>query len=712
MLGNVNECEHYDDQFKEVVKESLSKYESRSDFTNSIFDTPICVKEIKKQINRLKAKKAPGWDQVSAEHIKFGGDMVAQVITCIFNYIRETCNVPKHFKKGLKLPLFKGGNKDKYNTDDYRGITLLPCLSKLYEMVLLGRADDWFVEKIDSLQGAGKKGMSCIDTSLILKETLSHCAEGGNSVYVVLLDTKKAFDQVWIDGLMYQLLQCGMDWRLWKMIRNFYTDFKCTVRIGNTTSRWFNVTQGVHQGGVLSMKLYCMFANGLIDDLRHSGAGCYIDRTFCGAMMSADDLAILAMFIRSIQHMLNIVFAHSCKWRYQHNVSKCVCVPFGRDKTVLCLKLGDVPIPTAQSAVHLGTNLHKHNSPESRNYTDMRVSRAAKSFYPMLGLTRAGHGPNPILQSKLYWDVSMNSMLFGVEVWDISSKEIQTLEAAHRNMARTIQSLPRNVAHDGVLVPLGWYSIQGIIDQKRLMYLGRILDLGNNFITKYMLLSRLLKLIRSPVDVAQKLIVKSPTTLILESAQRLGLTNYIHLFIEQGGISDTHGWKRIVKQSVKQYEKDYSMVAVSLHPSLQYLVPTVGDFRMNAWWSLGNQYPHLRHKCKVIVRLLMGYVPGIDYKNNRVCFMCSDNEQDSVSHFVGMCGNPRLVELRATLYDNMCHVVSDDSLALDDMIGQCLSGLLLEDSVMKDVAKLVFKMYQERVFIMKLKSRLFKRNPQ
>ncbi len=42
-------------------------------------------------------------------------------------------------------------------------------------------------------------------------------------MYVVLLDINKAFDSVWIDGLMYRLFEIGIDLKLWKLIKKTST---------------------------------------------------------------------------------------------------------------------------------------------------------------------------------------------------------------------------------------------------------------------------------------------------------------------------------------------------------------------------------------------------------------------------------------------------------------------------------------------------------
>ncbi len=82
---------------------------------------------------------------------------------------------------------------------------------------MIGRAEEWIRKTLDPLQGAGQKGGSSMMSILLLRETVCHNVEGGNTVYVVLLDVQIAFDTVWIDGLFYQLYKQGIDYKLWKL---------------------------------------------------------------------------------------------------------------------------------------------------------------------------------------------------------------------------------------------------------------------------------------------------------------------------------------------------------------------------------------------------------------------------------------------------------------------------------------------------------------
>ncbi len=56
------------------------------------------------------------------------------------------------------------------------------------------------------------------------------------------------------------------------------------------------------------------------------------------------------------------------------------------------------------------------DSRETAEYTDSRIQRGKISFFPMLDLMKSGQILNPIrVASKVYWDVVMSTMLYGIE---------------------------------------------------------------------------------------------------------------------------------------------------------------------------------------------------------------------------------------------------------------------------------------------------------
>jgi hypothetical protein len=142
-------------------------------------------------------------------------------------------------------------------------------------------------------------------------------------------NAQKAFDTVWTNGLLYKLYKAGMDTKLWRIIKKLYSNFRCCVAINGVRSESFPVTQGVHQGAPLSMRLYQMFNNDLLPELKSSKLGAKMGHVEVACPTFADDTLLIATSEVKLQLMVNIAAAHACRWRYKFNSNKSIIVSFG-----------------------------------------------------------------------------------------------------------------------------------------------------------------------------------------------------------------------------------------------------------------------------------------------------------------------------------------------------------------------------------------------
>ena len=145
----------------------------------------------------MKNNKASGWDTIVTENIRYRGDVTISALTWIMNAIIHREKLPRHYKRGLIVPIPKV-NKDRVIKDNNRGITLLTTFYKILERELLNREKDWFSRKtvIDELQGGGRKHCSSLHTTMLLQEVVACNLSKGENVHVAFLDIKKAFDTV------------------------------------------------------------------------------------------------------------------------------------------------------------------------------------------------------------------------------------------------------------------------------------------------------------------------------------------------------------------------------------------------------------------------------------------------------------------------------------------------------------------------------------
>ena len=91
------------------------------------------------------------------------------------------------------IPLVKDTDGNRFVTDNYRGITISPVISKLFEMVLMLLFDSQLSS--DYLKFGFKQKSSCNHAMFTLK-TVDHYVRDGSTVNICALDISKAFDKV------------------------------------------------------------------------------------------------------------------------------------------------------------------------------------------------------------------------------------------------------------------------------------------------------------------------------------------------------------------------------------------------------------------------------------------------------------------------------------------------------------------------------------
>ena len=130
------------------------------------------------------------------------------------------CEIRKYLWLGNFLNLNPSCTiNNKNNKDSYRCITLFRTLFKIYEMVLLNRLDKYTERRgfFSKMQFGFQEAVDCIEASFFTLETTNHMLERGSKIFSCFLDVRKAFDTVWVDGLLYKLFtelgingKCGL----------------------------------------------------------------------------------------------------------------------------------------------------------------------------------------------------------------------------------------------------------------------------------------------------------------------------------------------------------------------------------------------------------------------------------------------------------------------------------------------------------------------
>lgn len=245
--------------------------------------------------------------------------------------------VPTDFGKGIVIPLAKNVEENVTDSNNYRGITLSPVISKVFELLIMELAGDKLGS--DDLQFGFKANSGCRHAIQMLRTTVNHFCHLDSTVSLCALDISKAFDRVNHYGLMSLLMKRKFPRCLILILLNWFSKCNSMVRWGDALSSSFRISGGVRQGGLLSPALFAVYIDDLVVRLRASGYGSKIKNQYVGCLAYADDLLLLSHSVGALQHMLNICNVYAEDFDVQFNSKKSMAMRIGKRFGMECAPL-------------------------------------------------------------------------------------------------------------------------------------------------------------------------------------------------------------------------------------------------------------------------------------------------------------------------------------------------------------------------------------
>jgi hypothetical protein len=213
----------------------------------SLVQVEICV-------GKLKWYKSPSTDQIPADLIKAGGEILRSEIHTLIRSIWNKEELPQQWKESIIIPIDE--KDDKTDCINYRGVSLLSTVYKIVSNILLTRLTPCVSEVIGDHQCGSRRKRSTTDHTFYIRQVLEVEWEYNGIVHQLFIDFKKTYDSVKRDVLCNIGLEFGIPKKLVRLLKMCLNETNNNVRAGKLLSDTFLIQNGLKQGDALSPLLF------------------------------------------------------------------------------------------------------------------------------------------------------------------------------------------------------------------------------------------------------------------------------------------------------------------------------------------------------------------------------------------------------------------------------------------------------------------------
>lgn len=615
-VGNNLTISHFHEYFETLLSKDDLYCDVDIPINNIIdpfLDSPFEMRELDIVLKTAKSNKAPGEDRISYEFYKNAPLRFLEEVLALLNIIFLREDFPDSFRSSIIIPLYKKG--DVNVVTNYRGLSLLDTMYKIFTGLLLNRINSWVLcnNVINEFQAGFRKNYSTTDNLFNLTSIVNLNFKQNRKTYAFFVDFSAAFDMIPRKLLFYKLCCLGLSQKIVRVLQKLYTNTTSKIWDGKTLSSSFTVTQGVKQGCLLSPVLFSLYLNDLHDYLP---GGTAVGGTNVKILLYADDIVLLADSPIVLQNMINTLYDYCNQWSLKINLEKSKIMIFRTCTRVsqnTRWKFGNNEIDVVNDYKYLGINLTFNLSFKKHLESKLALSKTAINANWLNYI----HDPKINFSNKLkiFHSAAKSIMFYGAQVWGFLS--FDAVEKLLRYFLKNMLYLPKNTPTYMLHIETGISSL----------YL-ETLNLHFSYIRKTLNL---------PVG-------RLPRLLAEESIRQnsFWVPHWKALCSQFGFTLDTEIWRTNLQyfhnqiiQSLRNTEHENFLVSArnsqfhDMYPALQH------EFR--PYFCDSNSAHLVSLVLKARGGLLNLNARAFNGNDNNMCTLCNCNEQENTNHLIGKC---------------------------------------------------------------------------
>lgn len=434
-----------------------------TDVTIPVLDDPISPQEVDCQIRKMKVDKACGPDGLTPGVFSLLPLHWVLTITTLFNAIFMSGVYPVSWVRAVMFMIYKRGSKSDAN--NYRGISIINSLAKLFDMVLCRRLNYWFRPFREQAGAQSRRG--CLEHIVSLRLLTDMARRKKRKLFVTFVDFSKAYDMVPRNKLFCILKRLGCGMLMLAILTAMYSVTESVIGGAVVTA-----TLGVRQGSPTSCFLFVVFMNELIRMLRDR---CVPDG-FLGwlhTLVLMDDTVLLSTSREGMISKIRILKEYCTEHGMIINVLKTkFFVISGTEGDAGPLCVDGLTIEPCTSYIYLGSPFTSDGSVSSavQCHAKNKLSHVLK----FVSFVNKNNDTPFIVKRRVFEAALMSGILYGCESW--IGADLKPIVKLYNWSLKQLLGVRKTTPNDVCYAEAGYPSLPDLVRLKQHMFFSRMVS--------------------------------------------------------------------------------------------------------------------------------------------------------------------------------------------------------------------------------------------